>query len=102
MEKFWKRVKNQIKAHKISQEKFCSYIGIPRSTLYRWIKNSISPDIATAYNIASALGVTLEYLIAGEDKNIEKIRMEQTQVRKTTEAEVKKLVEKLYQEVVKF
>ena len=102
MEYFWIRVIDQIKAHKISREKFAEYLGVPRSTFYYWLKSGIPPDVITAYKIATALGVSIEYLIAGEDKKSEKLRMEQTETRKTTEVQVKKLVEELQKEVVKF
>ena len=102
MQKFWSRVRNQIRAHKISQEKFAQYIGVPRSTFFRWQKELISPDVATVYTIATALGVSMEYLLTGEDKKSERIRMEQTEARKTTEAQVRKLVVELQDEVLKF
>ena len=62
----------------------------------------MAPDIFTAYNISNALGTSLEYLITGEDRKNEKLRMEQTEIRKTTEAEVKKLVGRLQEEIMKF
>ena len=102
IEKFWGRVKDEVKAHKISQEKFAEYLGVPRSTFNRWQKYNMAPDVFTAYNIATALGVSLEYLITGEDRKSERLRMEQTEARKITEAQVKKLVEKLNEEVLKF
>jgi len=101
-ENLWKRVKAQIKAHKITQKKFSEYIGVPKSTFYDWIRFNITPDVITAYRIASALGVKLEYLITGEDKRNEKLRMAETETRKMTESEVKKLVRKLQEEVSKF
>lgn len=101
-EKFWTRVRSMIRAHRTSQGKFAEYIGIPRSTFFRWMKNDIIPDVFTAYNIATALGTSMEYLVAGEDRKSEKQRAEQTNARKTTEAQVKTLVEKLQEEVVKF
>ena len=56
----------------------------------------------TAYNIATALGVSVEYLVTGIDGKSEELRMKQTVERKTAEDEVKKLVGKLQEEVVKF
>jgi len=101
-ESFWKRVKTQIKAHKITQERFSEYIGVPRSTFYDWIRFATAPDIITAYRISTALGVNLEYLITGENNQTEKVRMEQTVSRKTTETEIKKLMDKLQEEVNKY
>ena len=101
-EKFWTRVKSMIKAHKTTREKFAEYIGVPRSTFFRWMKDDIIPDVYTAYDIATALGTSLEYLVCGVDRKSEKQRAEQTETRKTTEAQVKILVRKLQEEVVKF
>jgi len=102
VEKFWHRVRKQIKAHKISVVKFTEYIRVPRSTFYNWIRLDIIPDVITAYNIATALGVSLEYLITGEGRKAEKLRMEELEIRKNTEAQVKKLVFNLQNEVLKF
>jgi len=101
-EQLWKRVKLQVKSHKITLEKFASYIEIPRSTFFGWMRLKVAPDVFTAYDIATALGVSIEYLITGEDRKSELLRMEQTMIRKTTEAEVKKLIGKLQEEAVKF
>ena len=98
-ENFWNRVKALIKAHKITQGKFSEYIGIPRSTFYDWMRFSTAPDIITAYRISTALGTNLEYLITGENGQNEKTRIEQTDSRKTTETEIKKLLVKLQEEV---
>ena len=99
---FWNRVQEQINAHKISREKFAEYLSIPRSTFCRWMKNNVAPDVYTAYNIATALGVSLEYLITGEDKKSERLRMEQTETRKIIEAHIKTIAGKLQEEVLKF
>ena len=101
-ENFWKRVKDQAKAHKISLEKFAEYINVPKSTFFRWKKNNLVPDVVTSYNIATALGVSLEYLLTGKKQKGEEERMAQIKARKNTEARVKKLVEKLQEEVLKF
>ena len=52
--------------------------------------------------MATALGTDIEYLITGENKKNERIRMEQTLTRKTNEAQIKKLVVKLQERVTKF
>ena len=99
---FWGRVKDQMKAHKITQEKFAEYIRVPRSTFFRWQQLGIIPDLSTAYNMATALGVSLENLVTGQDRKGEEERMKQTEERKNTEAQVKNLVVQLHEEVVKF
>ena len=90
-----------IKAHKIDRKKFLEYVGVPRSTYYSWLRNNRSMEVFTAYRIATALGVSLEYLVAGIDGKSEEERMRQTEIRKTAEAEMKKLVEKMQEEVEK-
>ena len=100
--KFWKRVKLQVRAHKITIKKFSEYVLVPRSTLYGWIHFGLAPDVFTAYDIASALGVSLEYLVTGKDKKSERDRMKQTEARRITEVKVKKLVTKLQAEMKNF
>jgi len=101
IENFWERVRDQIKAHKINLRIFAEYIGIPVSTLYGWIHHNRSVEVITAYNIATALGVSLEYLLTGADGKSTEERMKQTEIRKNTEARMKKLVGKLHEEVGK-
>ena len=96
---FWKRVKDLLKAHKISLAKFAEYVNIPESTFYSWLHFSRSPEVITAYNIANALGVSVEYLITGEDRKSEKIRMQQTEARKTATVKIKKLLGEIQEEM---
>jgi len=66
---FWQRVKVLIKAHNINQKKFAEYIGLPVSTLKGWIHHNRIPDIGTAIDIASALGVSVYYLALGKEND---------------------------------
>ena len=68
IEEFWIRVRAQIKAHKINIKQFAEYIGIPVSTFYSWLRYGRSVEVGTAYDIATALGVSVEYLVTGEEK----------------------------------
>jgi len=97
----WKRVKSQVRAHRVSLKNFAEYIDVPRSTFFRWMQVGIVPDVYTAYNISTALGVSIEYLIIGKDRKSEEIRMKQTEARKSSEARVRKLAGKLNEEVGK-
>ena len=92
-------MKEHIKAHKISVEKFALYIDVPRSTLYRWMKDGLSVDVWTVYNIATALGVSLEYLITGKDGHDAEQRMQQIEDYKTRESNVRKLLGKMQEEM---
>ena len=64
---FWNRVKVLIKAHNIGQKEFAAHIGIPLNTLKGWIHYNRIPDVQTAYAIAAALGVSLNYLVFGKE-----------------------------------
>lgn len=88
---FWERVKKLIKAHKITQEKFSEYIYIPFNTLKTWLRYNRIPDAYTTCDIAEALGVSVEYLVRGEDGKALEIRVKETQTRKTAAAEIRKM-----------
>ena len=71
---FWERVSNEIKALKLSRRKFAESINIPYNTFKSWLYYDRSVEVGTAYEIASALGVSLEYLITGSGvKHIKEI-----------------------------
>ena len=65
---FWKRVYNEIKSLKISRKKFAESIDIPYNTFKSWNYYKRSVEVGTAYDIATALDVSLEYLITGKDR----------------------------------
>jgi transcriptional regulator with XRE-family HTH domain len=88
---FWTRVKRLVKAHKITQEKFATYIGVAVSTLKGWIHFNRIPDAVTACDIAKSLGVTVEYLVrenGGKDTEKHTQRLSE---RKEAAARIKKL-----------
>lgn len=51
----------------MSQRKLAKVVGVPQSTLSRWLSGKTPPDIYSALKIAEALGVRVEVL-AGEEK----------------------------------
>ena len=67
---FWSRVKMLLKAHKMTQKQLAERINIPWSTLTGWILNNRIPDVSTSYSIAITLGVTLNYLLGGMERDI--------------------------------
>jgi len=98
---FWNRVNEQLKSHKISRKKFAEFINVPYSTFNSWLRNSRSLEVFTAYNISTALGVNLEFLLTGIDgKNAEE-RLKQTEERKTVKTSMEKLIGKMRKELVK-
>ena len=98
---FWERVKLQLKAHKISLKKFAEYIGIPYGTFRSWLYYKRSVEVETAYNIATALGVSMEYLVTGIEGKSAEERARQVEVWKNAGAEMRKLVGKMQEEVGK-
>ena len=100
-ELFWIRVKNLMKAHKINQTNFAKHLDIPVSTFYSWLQYNRSVEVGTAYSMAAALGVSVEYLVTGEDGKSAEIRLKQTEERKTASARIRKLVGIIQEETEK-
>lgn len=64
---FWERVKHLIKARNTTQRGLSETIGLSTRTLEIKISRKSAPDVFEAYKIAQALGVSVEYLVTGED-----------------------------------
>jgi len=62
---FWERVKRLLRAQKLTQKELAALVDIKYSTLRFWLCYGYSPDVETACDIASVLGVTVEYLAKG-------------------------------------
>jgi hypothetical protein len=65
---FWKMVKKEIDAQKTSFEWLYRKTDIPKGTFASWKSRKIIPRADEALCIASALNVTVEYLLTGLDK----------------------------------
>lgn len=74
---FWSNVKPLIKSKKITQQVLADDIGISFNTLQSWITKDRLPDVVSAFKIARALGVSVEYLVTGEDSNPYKTKIEE-------------------------
>ena len=92
---FWERAKKLIRAHKISQEKFAACVGINFSTFRNWMCYGVLPDVNSAYRIAVALGVSVEFLVTGNDGEAQRVRELDTLSRKIAAANIKKLARKI-------
>ena len=88
---FWGRVKFLIKAHKTTQKKIALYIGLSYNTFRNWIFCKRVPDLETAVNLSVALGVSLDYLVFGKERNVTKERMNRLLERKTAAARINRL-----------
>jgi transcriptional regulator with XRE-family HTH domain len=67
-EEFWNRVKQLIKKRNVTHEEFAEACDINYGTFRGWIHRNIYPTVVDGYAIARVLGVSLEYLIIGSDK----------------------------------
>ncbi|MCQ2081685.1 MAG: helix-turn-helix domain-containing protein [Lachnospiraceae bacterium] len=68
-EEFWNRVKDLIKKSNLTQKEFSKNLGFPDRTIETWINRNTSPDVFTAQKIAIHLGVSIDYLLTGEEDN---------------------------------
>lgn len=66
---FWNNVKPLIKSKRITQQGLAEIIEVPFFTLQSWISRDRLPDVVSAYKIAQALGVSVEYLVTGRETN---------------------------------
>ena len=67
MELFAERLERLIKEKKLTQIAVADSVGIRRPTISDWKKNGSYPTADVALKIAKLLGVTVEYLISGEE-----------------------------------
>jgi len=98
---FWTRVKQEIKAHRYSQKKLAENLGVPMQTLWGWIHYNRIPDAVTVCQIAETLGVTVEYLIRGNDDINADDKMLRTRARKITAKEIQKLAQRITDKIEK-
>ena len=73
----WNRVKKLIKAHKMTQKQFAEYINIPSGTFEGMMYHNREPVVSLALDMAKVLGVTVEYLATGSDKEIKNRRIKE-------------------------
>jgi hypothetical protein len=64
---FWNNVNAQIKAKNTTQEWLCKKCDLNLGTFKNRISAGRYPDALEAVLIASALGVTVEYLVTGKE-----------------------------------
>ena len=64
---FWKRVKKNLDPEK-NQNWLCNEIAVSSGTMSSWITHDRLPKADLAVRIAKALGVTVEYLVTGDDE----------------------------------
>ena len=80
---FWTRAKPLIKALNMTQRQFAEHMGFSHHTVRNWIYCDRVPEFSAAYDIAYTLGVTLDYLMTGKDRDIAGVRLREIEIRKT-------------------
>jgi transcriptional regulator with XRE-family HTH domain len=75
---FWKQVNLLIKKNGTTQKAVAGACGLSPGTFKGWMAKDIYPTIIDGYYIARFLGVTVEYLVTGQEgtakAHIEKAR----------------------------
>ena len=104
MSEFWKHVDEELEYNGMNRKTLSREVGFSLGNVGKGIKLGSSPSADTAVKIASVLGVSVEYLVTGENKSPNKNAVdEQTQLklyRKYHELIAK--CERLPEEQVKF
>ena len=62
---FWKRVKDEIKVKKTTQEWIARQVGVPFGTFRKWMTRKTYPNVKVGQEIANLLETSVEYLITG-------------------------------------
>jgi len=88
---FWGRVKPLIKAHNMTQKQYAEFMGFQFNTFRNWIHNNRVPTLQDSFDIAYSLGVSLEYLLSGKDRDLADIRRRELELRKTAGKLLKKV-----------
>jgi len=96
---FWTRVKQEIKAHRYSQKKLAENLDVPIQTFWGWIHYNRIPDAVTVCQFAETLGVTVEYLVRGNDDINAEDKKRRTLARKTTAKEIQKLAQRITEKI---
>ena len=97
---FWGRVKQLLKAHKMTQKQLAKYLDVSEHTFSGWVRYNRIPDTATAYEMAIVLGVTLNYLFGGREAKIADWRLKELAARRAA-ARILKLSAQIEKEVRK-
>jgi transcriptional regulator with XRE-family HTH domain len=67
---FWVRFKAKIKAHNTTQEWVAEQIGVPLSTLRKWMSRKTYPNIKKGVEIAILLETSAEFLVTGSEQEL--------------------------------
>ena len=68
-QKFWAIVKYRLKKNKQTQIEAAAVCGVSVRTFRNWIYKNLFPAIVDGYRLARFLGVSVEYLVTGKEKD---------------------------------
>ena len=71
-ETMWDRVKRLLKENKYTQNAAAEVCCVKLSTFQSWIRKDYYPTILGGYALARFLGVTVEYLVTGKEREAKK------------------------------
>ena len=57
------------KSKKLSQRQLSEIIGVSEDTIDKWEEDKELPDIASLMTLSKYFGVTVDYILNGEEKN---------------------------------
>ena len=67
--KFWTVVKSLLKKNKKTQIEAAGICGVSVRTFRNWMYRNLYPTIVDGYLLARFLGVSVEYLVTGKEKD---------------------------------
>lgn len=67
MSTFWTKALSLMKEGNVKQIDLARAAGCPKGTVFAWIKRDTLPQADSALKIADRLGVSVRYLVTGED-----------------------------------
>ena len=97
---FWDNIKSEVEFQGISYKELADNTGLLLQSIYNGISRKTSPSVDTAFKIAKALNVTVEYLMTGNnlpglnDDEMEVLRLYK-QLNEPNKAMVKQLLSAL-------
>ena len=79
---FWENVDEELKFRGMERKELGSKAEFPESYISKGISRKSCPQADLAVKIASVLGVSVEYLVTGENQSsVKKVEQEQAQLR---------------------
>ena len=68
---FGNNLKESILKNFKTQKEFAEFFDFKTSAVSSWVKGDSQPDLFTLHNICKALGISIDYLIQSDDKNLQ-------------------------------